>query len=219
MPAAELGPSQRPGASREETRWWPLSATATAGVTLGAGRNSQHPAKHQSQQGLGAAAKAANACPGASTGAGTRAECHRKLARSPRGPPYLDTFSASVQGVRPAARALPAPRAAGRGHAARAAQAAAVATCARKRRCRQDTEPLGTAGGTPRCGHALPEPLPRPSAHPQRGQGGSQRHMPTVPAKGFRSTQISSVGAGAADPPCDGERWDGLMSAPRDPWW
>ena len=43
--------------------------------------------------------------------------------------------------------------------------------------------------------------------------------MPTVPVKGFRSTQISSVGAGAADPPCDGERWDGLMSAPRDPWW
>lgn len=43
--------------------------------------------------------------------------------------------------------------------------------------------------------------------------------MPTVPAKGFRSTQISSVGAGVADPPCDGERWDGLMSAPRDPWW
>lgn len=43
--------------------------------------------------------------------------------------------------------------------------------------------------------------------------------MPTIPAKGFRSTQISSVGAGAADPPCDGERWDGLMSAPRDPWW
>lgn len=36
--------------------------------------------------------------------------------------------------------------------------------------------------------------------------------------KGFRSTQISSVGAGAADPPCDGERCDGLMSAPRDPW-
>lgn len=21
------------------------------------------------------------------------------------------------------------------------------------------------------------------------------------------------------DPPCDGDRWDGLMSAPRDPWW
>lgn len=40
-----------------------------------------------------------------------------------------------------------------------------------------------------------------------------------VPAKGFRSTQISSVGAGVADPPCDGDRWDGLMSAPRDPWW
>lgn len=52
-----------------------------------------------------------------------------------------------------------------------------------------------------------------------RAAPGTGREMPTVPVKGFRSTQISSVGAGAADPPCDGERWDGLMSAPRDPWW
>lgn len=123
-------PSQQPGASREGTRWWPPLVTAAAGGTLCAGRTSQHPGEHQSQQGPRAAAKAANACPGASASARTGAECHRRPVWPPQVPSYLDAFRASVQGMRPAACALPASRAAGRRHAARAAQAAAVTTCA-----------------------------------------------------------------------------------------
>lgn len=56
-----------------------------------------------------------------------------------------------------------------------------------------------------------------PLSPPARAARPSRPQL-AVPAKGFRSTQISSVGA-AVDPPCDGDRWDGLMSAPRDPWW
>lgn len=120
----------QPAASWEGTRWWPPLVTAAAGGTLCAGRTSQHPGEHQSQQGPRAAAKAANACPGASASARTGAECHRRPVWPPQVPSYLDAFRASVQGMRPAACALPASRAAGRRHAARAAQAAAVTTCA-----------------------------------------------------------------------------------------
>ena len=148
VPGAKPGHSQQPGASREGTRWWPPSVTAVASGTLGAARTSQHPSEHQPQQGSEAAAKAANACPGASAGAGTGDKCHRRLARLPRGSPYLDAFRASVQGVHPAACALPAPRAAGRGHAARAAQAAAVATCAERGDAVRALSPMAGLGDT-----------------------------------------------------------------------
>lgn len=64
-----------------------------------------------------------------------------------------------MQGVRPAARALPAPRAASRGHTARAAQAAAVATCARRGEGIRapSTQP---GRGTPRCHAASWHGLP-----------------------------------------------------------
>lgn len=94
------------------------------------------------------------------------------------GSPYLDTFGAGVQGVRPAARALPAPRAAGRGHTARAAQAAAVTTCAERGDAVRAPSP-----GTPRCGRAPPEPPPHPAPCP-RGHGGSQQHTRCT-CKGF----------------------------------
>lgn len=39
-------------------------------------------------------------------------DCSQEQLAQPQGSPYLDAFGAGVQGVRPAARALPAPRAA-----------------------------------------------------------------------------------------------------------